>query len=191
MRRATSSDTGPRQRGPISIHALLAESDQYWATRARAAQLFLSTLSLRRATGVAISRTVISLFLSTLSLRRATRGIPKVFSSLGYFYPRSPCGERPIANTGATKSGHISIHALLAESDAAIWYTSTPWMAFLSTLSLRRATFSVFASPFSIFYFYPRSPCGERLYKRGEFNRDNRFLSTLSLRRATNSVCHS
>ena len=34
----------------ISIHALLAESDQYWATRARAAQLFLSTLSLRRAT---------------------------------------------------------------------------------------------------------------------------------------------
>ena len=33
---------------------------------------------------------------------------------------------------------------------------------FLSTLSLRRATFSVFASPFSIFYFYPRSPCGER-----------------------------
>ena len=36
-------------------------------------------------------------------------------------------------------------------------------MLFLSTLSLRRATFSVFASPFSIFYFYPRSPCGERL----------------------------
>ena len=33
---------------------------------------------------------------------------------------------------------------------------------FLSTLSLRRATF---ASPFSIFWichFYPRSPCGER-----------------------------
>lgn len=27
LRRATSSDTGPRQCGPISIHALLAESD--------------------------------------------------------------------------------------------------------------------------------------------------------------------
>ena len=35
-------------------------------------------------------------------------------------------------------------------------------MRFLSTLSLRRATF---ASPFSIFWtchFYPRSPCGDR-----------------------------
>ena len=40
----------PYNHATISIHALLAESDQYWATRARAAQLFLSTLSLRRAT---------------------------------------------------------------------------------------------------------------------------------------------
>ena len=56
---------------------------------------------------------------------------------------------------------------------------------FLSTLSLRRATrfFDV-----SLNYFYPRSPCGERLNKRCEFNGDNRFLSTLSLRRATVSV---
>ena len=56
----------------------------------------------------------------------------------------------------------ISIHALLAESDAT-WYTSAPWMAFLSTLSLRRAT---------------RQP-------RAQADRPPPFLSTLSLRRAT------
>ena len=62
-----------------------------------------------------------------------------------YFYPRSPCGERLVkgflffrhkkflstlslrrattASTGATKSDQISIHALLAESDAKVHKT--------------------------------------------------------------------
>ena len=35
----------------------------------------------------------------------------------GYFYPRSPCGERHNQNDGPSFSVHISIHALLAESD--------------------------------------------------------------------------
>ena len=35
-----------------------------------------------------------------------------------YFYPRSPCGERPIAGRITSKGTKISIHALLAESDA-------------------------------------------------------------------------
>ena len=79
----------------------------------------------------------------------------------------------------------ISIHALLAESDISVFWTALSRPLFLSTLSLRRATrfFDV-----SLNYFYPRSPCGERLNKRCEFNGDNRFLSTLSLRRATVSV---
>ena len=87
-------------------------------------------------------------------------------------------------------------------------YHFTVILKFLSTLSLRRATFSIFASPFSIFYFYPRSPCGERPGERasikpifgisihallaesdiqtdGLFFINRRFLSTLSLRRAT------
>ena len=56
----------------ISIHALLAESDR------------LLTHSFKRG----------SLFLSTLSLRRATPpGLPSLFRGC-YFYPRSPCGER-------------------------------------------------------------------------------------------------
>mgnify|MGYP006996293041 CR=1 FL=1 len=65
-------------------------------------------------------------------------------------------------NSSVTTADKISIHALLAESDVSFMLYDTSSLIFLSTLSLRRATFSVFASPFSIFYFYPRSPCGER-----------------------------
>ena len=35
-----------------------------------------------------------TLFLSTLSLRRATAALRQVVSAELYFYPRSPCGER-------------------------------------------------------------------------------------------------
>ena len=56
----------------ISIHALLAESDVVDALELTNAMLFLSTLSLRRATGYAINFHTKSRFLSTLSLRRAT-----------------------------------------------------------------------------------------------------------------------
>ena len=56
----------------ISIHALLAESDVGAAYIVADMQLFLSTLSLRRATAVIKNRTAFSVFLSTLSLRRAT-----------------------------------------------------------------------------------------------------------------------
>ena len=34
------------------------------------------------------------------------------------FYPRSPCGERPLAPALSIQTLIISIHALLAESDA-------------------------------------------------------------------------
>ena len=101
----------------ISIHALLAESDCCWRCRIFCRghfyprspcgerhcqtrpwalwQIFLSTLSLRRATHGWPSRCwLLSPFLSTLSLRRATH----------YDNYNLHCTE-------------ISIHALLAESD--------------------------------------------------------------------------
>ena len=123
----------------ISIHALLAESDPCGAARGAAAGVFLSTLSLRRAT-------------SRRSRRQRHRN----------FYPRSPCGERPALSQSSAKSIPISIHALLAESDRvyrkaryhmAYFYPRSPCgerpispdsteksSLFLSTLSLRRAT---------------------------------------------------
>ena len=169
-------------------------------------------------------------FLSTLSLRRATMLSFGFFSHCNfyprspcgerpsvlqytkrqktYFYPRSPCGERPSQTCLTLYQSMISIHALLAESDAPRQWGFRLWGKFLSTLSLRRATLHCAANRFQGFDFYPRSPCGERpvggapleavkqyFYPRspcGERHKSNgsrctspQFLSTLSLRRAT------
>ena len=59
------------------------------------AMLFLSTLSLRRATIIGIINNVVDrVFLSTLSLRRATNCQQRSHHECIDFYPRSPCGER-------------------------------------------------------------------------------------------------
>ena len=124
----------------ISIHALLAESDGQYPVTAMMCKIFLSTLSLRRATsGHLHTGALHKVFLSTLSLRRATI-ILRYSVSLSVF----------------------SIHALLAESDELVWCSSGGAFAFLSTLSLRRATGASHASSQSRRHFYPRSPCGER-----------------------------
>ena len=102
----------------ISIHALLAESDQIPHRGRNPGPRFLSTLSLRRATVVAYFFAPQVIFLSTLSLRRATPSQCRTLASGIYdFYPRSPCGERHLVGQMEDKRGPISIHALLAESD--------------------------------------------------------------------------
>ena len=78
---------------------------------------FLSTLSLRRATACPLWTTASPRFLSTLSLRRATCTISSISRHITYFYPRSPCGERPALYKALLALADISIHALLAESD--------------------------------------------------------------------------
>ena len=168
---------------------------------------FLSTLSLRRATGNdrrgcwyscyfyprspygerRMSRCTVAgscRFLSTLSLRRATtkhdqatnthrisihalltesdRPSAMLSSGREYFYPRSPCGERPALSLPFGAVWIISIHALLAESDRPNHGKRNKKVKFLSTLSLRRATKAHPQSHFQLL-----------------------FLSTLSLRRAT------
>ena len=57
------------------------------------------------------------------------------------FYPRSPCGERLEQSSSYNAYLEISIHALLAESDAGAVFLFDSQQGFLSTLSLRRATF--------------------------------------------------
>ena len=93
---------------------------------------------------------------SDISSRRAS------CSSVEYFYPRSPCGERR-AGAVAHREGE----------------------QFLSTLSLRRATRKIHNFDKNCLYFYPRSPCGERPTCPWPTCPGPRFLSTLSLRRAT------
>ena len=84
-----------------------------------------------------------------------------------------------------SKGIKISIHALLAESDHGTCIVFLSLLVFLSTLSLRRATRKVFVALIPDKYFYPRSPCGERLMHALKLADPVLFLSTLSLRRAT------
>ena len=101
--------------------------------------VFLSTLSLRRATPLTSgTKTIFTNFYP-----RSPCGERRCLIMLGGFavdfYPRSPCGERLHYDNYNLHCVEISIHALLAESD----------------------------HPFAILfngkaYFYPRSPCGER-----------------------------
>ena len=79
----------------------------------------------------------------------------------------------------------ISIHALLAESDAQATIRNTYRWQFLSTLSLRRATLLTVWQRSMRMHFYPRSPCGERRATAHTHRPRQGFLSTLSLRRAT------
>ena len=126
-----------------------------------------------------------------------------------YFYPRSPCGERPIGPQVVADSIRISIHALLAESDAPQDRTMGSRQISIHALlaeSDRHMTVGVNLNNISIHAllaesdcsgadlsatldnFYPRSPCGERHFVSDNICRAKIFLSTLSLRRATDLI---
>ena len=146
----------------ISIHALLAESDKKSFRSLDTGQIFLSTLSLRRATtGCAEGRGRCSISIHALLAESDHTHVGQPCTSR-HFYPRSPCGERLAALHVAGQLHNISIHALLAESDLLKALPLPRWHPFLSTLSLRRATAPQMAYRLYNKYFYPRSPCGER-----------------------------
>ena len=77
----------------ISIHALLAESDVDALELANLV-LFLSTLSLRRATARRASRQHPAGISIHALLAESDRLCTILYSCPGNFYPRSPCGER-------------------------------------------------------------------------------------------------
>ena len=137
--RRRRNSTAPKS-SRISIHALLAESDLplllsvavfgcYFyprspcgerpsdATAAVAEVLFLSTLSLRRATQLLHCPpdqrpiSIHALLAESDDADTPLHGAPD------NFYPRSPCGERRAASSRRKAGASISIHALLAESD--------------------------------------------------------------------------
>ena len=126
-------------------------------------------------------------FLSTLSLRRATWFWRTCLPPCGNFYPRSPCGERRELPRNGTAKTDFYPRSPCGERP---FFKGRSCFSgiFLSTLSLRRATLSIFTLPpfvrISIHallaesdesccrcrsarrYFYPRSPCGERHSER-------------------------
>ena len=101
----------------ISIHALLAESDVQIGCR--------SSLN--------------SIFLSTLSLRRATQTHPQAPHNWNISI-HALLAESDSGVDSCSICSSISIHALLAESDSRHCMACMILMLFLSTLSLRRAT---------------------------------------------------
>ena len=138
LRRATVVFSDGSINDEISIHALLAESDHHLPAFVNRFIIFLSTLSLRRATLLPWPESRSKSFLSTLSLRRATSGM-----------------------AGYTKTRTISIHALLAESDAiATKAITTPAISIHALLAESDRPLSA-GTPCAS-HFYPRSPCGER-----------------------------
>ena len=144
LRRATVTVLGIQHRVGISIHALLAESDSRPRSLKSRRIVFLSTLSLRRATAAWFSSPALSV----------------------YFYPRSPCGERPAVKNKRAGYGQFLSTLSLRRATISSWGKLAKYPLFLSTLSLRRATTLSFDAQ----------------------NRHLTFLSTLSLRRATGSL---
>ncbi len=132
--------TGRRQ-NQISIHALLAESDN----------------GSKRQTYHRYE------FLSTLSLRRATRRYSACCVVLLYFYPRSPCGERPPPYKLMIHQKNFYPRSPCGERPRRLIHHLSTYQ-FLSTLSLRRATCYSLRHSAQGWHFYPRSPCGERLW---------------------------
>ena len=140
LRRATAPNRRPCRCNKISIHALLAESDLFFIVFDLFRNISIHALLAESDSPLSINCMIHMQFLSTLSLRRATMQIVII-----------------VVDTV------ISIHALLAESDfmfSVVFYLEN---IFLSTLSLRRATTCGGGWNEQPRYFYPRSPCGERL----------------------------
>ena len=124
----------------ISIHALLAESDEGVYGKNRTPENFYprSPCGERplKAQGDGGYKAIsIHALLAESDRRHWQTG----HSLTRHFYPRSPCGERRHWQTG---------HSLTRQ--------------FLSTLSLRRATLGCVEVELHMWNFYPRSPCGER-----------------------------
>ena len=125
----------------ISIHALLAESDPAPVPRRPHAHISIHAL-LAESDPLPRSGIVKGTYFYPRSPCGERPGCYHHRPHLGHFYPRSPCGERRFAISAHCFEGRISIHALLAESDRCV-ACQMPWA----------------------WHFYPRSPCGERRNK--------------------------
>ena len=101
-----------------------------------------------------------------------------------HFYPRSPCGERRLISDEVNANNVISIHALLAESDARPWPGAAD--AWISIHALLAESDGFYADMMALTAISIHALLAESdlavLHVRGHHLR---FLSTLSLRRAT------
>ena len=161
LRRATVCKKNIGRLLAISIHALLAESDRLWTILYSCPGNFYPRSPCGERRGAPSSSSGKIIFLSTLSLRRATNdainGCNPDFISI-----HALLAESDKITITVDEGTLISIHALLAESDdVSLIYTNRcrdfyPRSPCGERPALRQAL------PAKL-YFYPRSPCGERL----------------------------
>ena len=164
LRRATLRRNASYNYRNISIHALLAESDP-----------FLRSVPMMR-----------RYFYPRSLCGERPRDASKR-PEMSHFYPRSPCGERPALNQPVTigniflstlslrratrgprcypPRSHISIHALLAESDVNTADQEARKRLISIHALLAESDGPGLARLASRLDFYPRSPCGERRKK--------------------------
>ena len=103
---------------------------------------------------------------------------------LTYFYPRSPCGERLKGAAALFLPAAFLSTLSLRRATMSIMAGSPPGRVFLSTLSLRRAT--LWASVIDrIVVFLSTLSLRRATHIVAHFHQVLQFLSTLSLRRAT------
>ena len=163
MRRATGRINDISRLMKISIHALLAESDHS------------APVPRRPDANISIHA------LLAESDNHGQQGPAKSAD----FYPRSPCGERPLGVLGGRLWHGISIHALLAESD--ILKSMSVMVISISIHALLAESDKVVIPgppimiPISIHALLAESDL--KIPPQG--SKSQIFLSTLSLRRAT------
>ena len=162
LRRATGGHAGASAACKISIHALLAESD----CRCPIHEIIFQRISIHA-------------LLAESDHHHNRKDHPQQD-----FYPRSPCGERRKAISAIVSGRNFYPRSPCGERQKPVNLRNR-LKAFLSTLSLRRATQLPLAAARAQANFYPRSPCGERHANIHVFCHCAQFLSTLSLRRAT------
>ena len=139
LRRATAPNRRPCRCNKISIHALLAESDLFFIVFDLFRNISIHALLAESDLGT-VAEVGCMYYISIHALlaesdmwlfnpstptshfyprspcgerRKSKFSAPRIRN----FYPRSPCGERQAASVKTYHWIHISIHALLAESD--------------------------------------------------------------------------
>ena len=140
LRRATSNQPVTMHTWRISIHALLAESDDTSSTQCKLKLSFLSTLSLRRATRRfrTVNNAKIDISIHALLAESDAPNSGRIRDTVISIH--ALLAESDYQQTAYFFYVKISIHALLAESDVTPHKKKNDRKGFLSTLSLRRAT---------------------------------------------------
>ena len=138
LRRATVVREHLRALVAISIHALLAESDEQGYSLKEKEQYF----NPRSPCG-----------------ERLRSGVSEV--NPRYFNPRSPCGERLPGLLHQFLSVNFNPRSPCGERPCSLYFLDHA-TRFQSTLSLRRATWPPSDTALTPWDFNPRSPCGER-----------------------------